>query len=91
MAARSCAAADEYFLIPDPLVTLRMFSPPSRDNWAFARDLGLRITTEFQGPDAAALLDALWQDRLVRPDNTFNHCGALPDRSWQILRDRGPR
>jgi cytosine/adenosine deaminase-related metal-dependent hydrolase len=79
----------KYFSSTEQLVTLRMFSPPSRDNWDFARGLGLRITTEFQGAEQAALLDALWQDRLVRPDNTFNHCGALPERSWQILRESG--
>ena len=31
----------------------------------------------------------MWQDRLVGPDNCFNHCGALPERTWQILRDSG--
>jgi 5-methylthioadenosine/S-adenosylhomocysteine deaminase len=49
----------------------------------------LRITTEFQGPQAATLLDTLWQDKLVGPDNTFNHCGALPERTWQILHESG--
>ncbi len=77
----------KYFAFDDQLVTLRMFSPPSRENWTLARGLSLRITTEFQGPQAATLLDALWQDKLVGPDNTFNHCGALPERTWQILRD----
>jgi 5-methylthioadenosine/S-adenosylhomocysteine deaminase len=79
----------KYFSDPDQLVTLRMFSAPNRENWIYARSLGLRITTEFQGPQAAMLLDALWQDRLVGPDNTFNHCGALPERTWEILRDSG--
>jgi len=79
----------KYFTSGDRLVTLRMFSPVNRENWTLARRLGLRITTEFQGPQAAALLDPLWQDRLVGPDNTFNHCGALPERTWQILRDSG--
>jgi cytosine/adenosine deaminase-related metal-dependent hydrolase len=80
---------DKYFRSDDQLLTLRMFSPVNRENWAVARDLGLRITTEFQGPNAAMLLDQVWQDRLVRPDNCFNHCGALPDRTWGILRDSG--
>jgi cytosine/adenosine deaminase-related metal-dependent hydrolase len=26
---------------------------------------------------------------LVGPDNTFNHCGALPERTWQIFLDSG--
>src|SRR5579871_621760 len=76
-----------FFASDDQLVTLRMFAPPNRENWIYARKLGLRITTEFQGPQAAMALDSLWQDRLVGPDNTFNHCGALPERTWQILRE----
>jgi cytosine/adenosine deaminase-related metal-dependent hydrolase len=77
----------KYFTSPDSLVTLRMFSGVDRANWQLARDLGLRITTEFQGPMAADALDAMWADGLLGPDNTFNHCGALPERTWQILRD----
>ncbi len=79
----------KYFSSTDQLVTLRMFSGPSRENWAVARKLGLRITTEFQGPQMAALLDPLAADKLVGPDNTFNHCGALPERTWQIFVDTG--
>jgi 5-methylthioadenosine/S-adenosylhomocysteine deaminase len=79
----------KYFSSTDQLVTLRMFSGVSRDNWALARKLGLRITTEFQGPQAAAQLDPLAQDKLVGPDNTFNHCGALPERTWQIFVEAG--
>jgi len=45
-----------------------MFSGPNRDNWVFARQLGLRITSEFQGPMAGDLLDPLWQEKLVGPD-----------------------
>jgi len=79
----------KYFSSTDQLVTLRMFSGPIRENWAVARKLGLRITTEFQGPQMAALLDPLAADKLVGPDNTFNHCGALPERTWQIFLDSG--
>ena len=79
----------KYFSGGDQLVTLRMFSAPDRANWELARRLGLRITTEFQGPQQAALLDPLWRDKLVGPDNTFNHCGALPERTWEILRESG--
>jgi 5-methylthioadenosine/S-adenosylhomocysteine deaminase len=79
----------KYFSSTDQLVTLRMFSGVNRENWALARKLGLRITTEFQGPQAAALLDPLAQDKLVGPDNTFNHCGALPEKTWKIFVDTG--
>src|SRR5712675_453742 len=78
-----------YFAGPDQLVTLRIFAGVSRENWTLARALGLRITTEFQGPMAAELLDPLRRDKMVGPDNTFNHCGALPERTWQILRESG--
>jgi len=79
----------KYFSSTDQLLTLRMFSGPVRENWEVARKLGLRITTEFQGPAQAALLDPLAADKLVGPDNTFNHCGALPERTWQIFLDSG--
>jgi 5-methylthioadenosine/S-adenosylhomocysteine deaminase len=79
----------KYFSSTDQLVTLRMFSGVNRENWTLARKLGLRITTEFQGAQAAALLDPLAQDKLVGPDNTFNHCGALPEKTWKIFVDTG--
>ncbi|MGH7091734.1 MAG: amidohydrolase family protein [Stellaceae bacterium] len=79
----------KYFAKPDQLVTLRMFSGPNADNWQFARKLGLRITSEFTGAAMAALLDKLWEAKLVRPDNTFNHCGGLPERTWRILVESG--
>ena len=79
----------KYFATNDQLVTLRLFSPPNRENWEFGRRLGLRITTEFQGPMAAMALDGLWADKMVGPDNTFNHCGALPNSTWQIIKDSG--
>src|ERR1700722_14343835 len=63
----------KYFSSTDQLVTLRMFSGPDRDNWAYARQLGIRITTEFQGTQRAALLEPMAADKLVRSDNTFNH------------------
>jgi 5-methylthioadenosine/S-adenosylhomocysteine deaminase len=79
----------KYFASSDQLVTLRMFSAVSRDNWALARRLQLRITTEFQGSTSATALAPMWTDKLVGPDNTFNHCGALPESTWQILRQSG--
>ena len=79
----------QYFSSDDQLLTLRMFSGIDRDNWIVARRLGLRITTEFNGPRAAELIEPFVADRLLGPDNTFNHCGALPDRTWQHIRDGG--
>jgi cytosine/adenosine deaminase-related metal-dependent hydrolase len=79
----------QYFASDDQLVTLRMFSGPDRDNWALARRLALRITTEFNGPRAAEVIEPFVAEKLIGPDNTFNHCGALPERTWQSIRDAG--
>jgi 5-methylthioadenosine/S-adenosylhomocysteine deaminase len=79
----------QYFASDDQLLTLRMFSGPDRDSWALARRLALRITTEFNGPRAAEVIEPFVAQRLLGPDNTFNHCGALPERTWQAIRDAG--
>jgi cytosine/adenosine deaminase-related metal-dependent hydrolase len=81
--------AKKYFASADQLVTLRMFSGPNRDNWAAARKLGLRITTEFTGARMAELVEPMAADKLVGPDNTFNHCGGLPESTWKMLVDSG--
>ena len=76
-----------FFTSTDQLVTLRMFSGMNRDNWALARRLGLRITTESNsaGPD----FEAFWNEKLLRADNTFNHCQGWPDQVWQRIKDAG--
>ena len=79
----------KYFSSTDQLVTLRMFSGPNRDNWAAARTLGLRITTEFTGSRMAELVEPMAAEKLVGPDNTFNHCGGLPESTWKMLVDSG--
>jgi 5-methylthioadenosine/S-adenosylhomocysteine deaminase len=76
-----------FFASTDQLVTLRMFSGMSRQNWALARRLGLRITTESNaaGPE----FDAFFDEKLIGPDNTFNHCQGWPDQVWQRVKDSG--
>jgi 5-methylthioadenosine/S-adenosylhomocysteine deaminase len=78
-----------FFSSDDQLVTLRMFSGLDRDNYRFARKLGLRITTEFQGAAAAATLEQFWDEKLLGPDITYNHCGGLTDLAWQRIRASG--
>jgi cytosine/adenosine deaminase-related metal-dependent hydrolase len=77
----------KFFTSTDQLVTLRMFSVMDRSNWALARRLGLRITTESNaaGPE----FEQFWKEELLRPDNTFNHCQGWPDAVWQRVRDAG--
>ena len=78
-----------FFSSDDQLVTLRMFSGLDRMNYAAARKLGLRITTEFQGAAAAATLEEFWNEKLLGPDITYNHCGGLTDLAWQRIRESG--
>ena len=75
-----------FFVSEDQLVTLRMYSGLSRENLAFARKLGLRITTESTG--AGALMD-FSKEKLLGPDITYNHCNGWPDNVWQAVRDSG--
>ena len=77
----------KFFASTDQLVTLRMFSAMSRENYAFARRLGLRITTESNaaGPE----FDAFFKENLIRSDITFNHCQGWPDPVWQRVKEAG--
>jgi len=79
----------QFFSSDDQLVTLRMFSPLDRANWALARRLGLRITSEFQGPQMGPVMEQFWNEKLLGPDITYNHCGALPESVWQRIRESG--
>ena len=76
-----------FFTSTDQLVTLRMFSGMSRENWALAHRLGIRITTESNaaGPE----FEAFWNEKLLRSDNTFNHCQGWPDPVWRRVKDAG--
>ncbi len=79
----------QFFSSDDQLVTLRIFSGLDRVNWELARRLGLRITSEFTGPTVAPLMEQFWNEKLVGPDVTYNHCNALPDAVWQRIRESG--
>ncbi|MEZ3498565.1 amidohydrolase family protein [Pantoea sp. KPR_PJ] len=76
---------------PESLVTLGVMAQPAPELWAEARRLGLPIVTEFFGAEMASELESLHQQGLLGPDNIFNHCTALPDKGWEILREAGVR
>ena len=63
----------QFFSSSDQLTTLRMFSRLDRTNWAVARKLGLRITSEFTGPAVAPLMEQFRNEKLLGPDVTYNH------------------
>lgn len=76
----------QYFTSDDQLVTLRMFSNLNRENWAFARKLGLRISSEANG---AANFAEFTREKLLGPDNTFNHCNGWSDEVWTWVKEAG--
>lgn len=76
---------------PEGLVSLGVMAQLEPELWAEARRLGLPIVTEFFGAEMASELESLHQQGLLGPDNIFNHCTALPDEGWQILREAGVR
>jgi cytosine/adenosine deaminase-related metal-dependent hydrolase len=76
-----------FFTSDDQLVTLRMYSGLSRENWEVARRFNLRITTESTGP--SPLMEAFWKEKLLRADVTYNHCNGWPDTYWQWVLESG--
>lgn len=76
---------------PESLVSLAVMAQLEPEKWLEARRLGLPIVTEFFGGEMASQLEVLHQQGLLGPDNIFNHCTALPDDGWKILRDAGVR
>ena len=77
----------KFFTSTDQLVTLRMFAGMDRELWARARRLGLRITTESNA--AGKDFDDFLNEKLVGPDNTFNHAQGWPDAVWRRVKESG--
>ncbi|WP_199639017.1 amidohydrolase family protein [Serratia sp. PAMC26656] len=83
---------EKYFKKGDNnLISLAVMAQLEPELWAEARRLGLPIITEFFGGEMAAELEGLHRKGLLGSDNIFNHCTALPDAGWQILREAGVR
>ena len=76
----------KFFTSGDQLVSLGMFSGLDRANFALARQLGLRISTEMLG---GPLVGQFRNEKLLGADITYNHCNGLPDSIWEILRESG--
>jgi cytosine/adenosine deaminase-related metal-dependent hydrolase len=76
----------KYFTSDDQLVTLRAFANPNRENWAFARSLGLKIHAD---GISSELVEAFAKEKLLGPDFTFNHASGLTDAAWTIVHETG--
>lgn len=78
-----------YFASDDQLVSLGMFSRGLvRMDWAVARQLGIRICSEFDG-GFAAQMDEFSKAQLLGADNNYNHAFGLSDTTWQQILDSG--
>jgi 5-methylthioadenosine/S-adenosylhomocysteine deaminase len=76
----------KYFTSDDQLVTLRAFANPNRENWAFARSLGLKIHADGISSEQ---VEAFAKENLLGPDFTFNHASSLTDAAWRLVRETG--
>jgi cytosine/adenosine deaminase-related metal-dependent hydrolase len=82
----------EYFTSEDQLVTLRLFDLyPSAELWEFARREGLWISSEMGShiDNVADVLADLDAKGLLTSDHAFNHCNALPDKTWELIKRSG--
>ncbi|WP_242127935.1 amidohydrolase family protein [Sphingobium sp. Sx8-8] len=70
----------------DSLVRVGLFGQLNLDWWKVARELDMRILTEFIG-DLARLGPEF--DGQLGPHNIFNHCTRVPEETWERLADAG--
>lgn len=69
-------------------VQVGLFGQLELDWWNVARQLDMRILTEFIG-DLASLGPAFDEPGVLGPDNIFNHCTRLSPETWKRLADAG--
>jgi cytosine/adenosine deaminase-related metal-dependent hydrolase len=72
----------------DGLVRVGLFGQLNLDWWHVARELDMRILTEFIG-DLATLSPAFTTPGVLGPHNIFNHCTRVPQETWKRLADAG--
>jgi 5-methylthioadenosine/S-adenosylhomocysteine deaminase len=70
------------------LVRVGMFGQVNLDWWKIARDLDLRILTEFSG-DWFQLGPEFAQKGVLGERNIFNHCTRIPQQIWKLFADAG--
>jgi 5-methylthioadenosine/S-adenosylhomocysteine deaminase len=70
------------------LVRVGLFGQLKLDWWNVARNLDLRILTEFIG-DLAKLTAEFAVPGVLGPHNIFNHCTRIPEDAWKLFVDAG--
>jgi cytosine/adenosine deaminase-related metal-dependent hydrolase len=72
----------------DSLVRVGLFGQLNLDWWKVARELDMRILTEFIG-DLAKLGPEFAKPGVLGTHNIFNHCTRVPQETWKLLADAG--
>ncbi|MEX3955653.1 amidohydrolase family protein [Trinickia sp. EG282A] len=72
----------------DGLVRAGLFGQLKLEWWKVARDLDMRILTEFIG-DLAKLGPEFAKPGVLGPHNIFNHCTRVPRETWKLLAEAG--
>ena len=70
------------------LVQVGLFGQFNLDWWKVARNLDMRILTEFIG-DLAKLGPEFAEKGVLGPHNIFNHCTRLPEETWKVFGEAG--
>src|SRR5271168_4434185 len=70
------------------LVRVGLFGQLNLDWWKVARNLDMRILTEFIG-DLAKLGPEFAEKGVLGPHNIFNHCTRVPQETWKLFADAG--
>jgi 5-methylthioadenosine/S-adenosylhomocysteine deaminase len=70
------------------LVRVGLFGQLKLDWWAVARDLEMRVLTEFIG-GLARLGPEFAKPGVLGPHNIFNHCTRVPQDTWKMFADAG--
>jgi len=70
------------------LVQVGLFGQFNLDWWKVARNLDMRILTEFIG-DLAKLPPEVAENGLLGAHNIFNHCTRLPAETWKLFAEAG--
>jgi cytosine/adenosine deaminase-related metal-dependent hydrolase len=70
------------------LVRVGLFGQLNLDWWKIARELDMRILTEFIG-DLAKLSPEFAQPGVLGPHNIFNHCTRVPEETWKLFAQAG--
>jgi cytosine/adenosine deaminase-related metal-dependent hydrolase len=69
-------------------VRVGLFGQLNLNWWKVARDLDMRILTEFIG-DLARLGPEFAEPGVLGPHNIFNHCTRVPEETWKLFQRAG--